>query len=202
MEYFFEFPADFQQCVAFHGHLCPGLAIGYAAVKAAEHVLGMDRAPDEELVAIVENDSCAVDAVQVLTGCTFGKGNLLFRDWGKQVFTFLDRNTGRGVRVSLLPGSLPGTQERQALKSKIDSGQAGPEERNEWARQRQRAALDLIEARAEEAFEVRDVTMEHPPKARIVETGPCAMCGELTMTSRLVEGPAGLMCAQCAQDVS
>ncbi len=56
---------------------------------------------DEEIVAVVENDSCAVDAVQVLTGCTFGKGNLLFKDHGKQVYTFINRNTNDAVRVSL-----------------------------------------------------------------------------------------------------
>ena len=96
-----EFPEDFQDCVRFHGHLCPGLAIGYAAVKAGIGVLEVSRSEDEEIVAIVENDSCAVDAVQVLLGCTFGKGNLVFRDWGKQVFTFFERRTGRAVRVSL-----------------------------------------------------------------------------------------------------
>ena len=31
----------------------------------------------------------AVDAVQVLTGCTFGKGNLIYRPTGKMAFSFL-----------------------------------------------------------------------------------------------------------------
>ena len=79
-----DLPEDFRACVRFHGHICPGLAIGYAAVKAGSRVLGLSTAEDEEIVAFVENDSCAVDAVQVLLGCTFGKGNLIFRDWGKQ----------------------------------------------------------------------------------------------------------------------
>ena len=69
-----ELPNDFQECVHFHGHLCPGLAIGYGAVKAAQQALGLAAAEDEEVVAVVENDSCAVDAIQVLLGCTFGKG--------------------------------------------------------------------------------------------------------------------------------
>ena len=63
--------------------------------------LKSDSSQDEEIVAIVENNSCAVDAVQVLTGCTFGKGNLLFKDHGKQVYTFINRNTNDAVRVSL-----------------------------------------------------------------------------------------------------
>jgi formylmethanofuran dehydrogenase subunit E len=47
---------------------------------AAMESLEMFRAKDEELVAIVENDACGVDALQCVAGCTLGKGNLLFRD--------------------------------------------------------------------------------------------------------------------------
>ena len=42
-----------------------------------------------------------MDAVQFLTGCTIGKGNLILRDWGKQVFNFGRRSDGRMVRVAL-----------------------------------------------------------------------------------------------------
>ncbi len=35
------------------------------------------RAVDEEIVAVVETDACFSDAVQVMTGCTFGKGDFI-----------------------------------------------------------------------------------------------------------------------------
>ncbi len=99
----------YEDVVQFHGHSCPGLAIGYRmtlaaltaleATTAALAALRAARASDEELVAIVENDACGVDAVQVVAGCSFGKGNLVFRDYGKHVYTFFSRTTGRGVRV-------------------------------------------------------------------------------------------------------
>ena len=97
-------PRDLQQIIDFHGHFCGGITIGYRASKEGLRRLGAHRATDEEVVAIVENDSCAVDAVQVLTGCTFGKGNLFFRDHGKHVYTFALRPSGRAVRVSRKPG--------------------------------------------------------------------------------------------------
>ena len=75
---------NFDDAVKFHGHACPGLAIGYRVANLALKELG-GRARDEELVAIVENNSCAVDAIQLICGCTFGKGNLIFKDFGKQV---------------------------------------------------------------------------------------------------------------------
>ena len=94
------FDADLRDTVQFHGHLCPGLALGYRVAKAALRELKADRPHDEELVAVVENDSCAVDAIQYITGCTFGKGNFVFRDYGKHVYTFFNRRTGQGVRIS------------------------------------------------------------------------------------------------------
>ena len=83
------YPEDFEAIVRFHGHVCPGVALGYRAAKIAAALLQADRSEDEELVAIVETDACGVDAFQVLLGCTLGKGNLLFRDYGKQVFTVI-----------------------------------------------------------------------------------------------------------------
>ena len=85
-----QFDPDLRDAIQFHGHLCPGLALGYRVAKAALRELGADRPHDEELVAIVENDSCAADAVQYITGCTFGKGNLIFSDFGKHVYTFFN----------------------------------------------------------------------------------------------------------------
>ena len=62
------------QVMSFHGHFCPGLLIGYRAALAGLHQLGVERAADEQLVAIAETDVCGVDAVQYVTGCTVGKG--------------------------------------------------------------------------------------------------------------------------------
>jgi formylmethanofuran dehydrogenase subunit E len=192
-----DFPEDFQQCVHFHGHLCPGLAIGYAAVNAARTALTLERSPDEELVAIVENDSCAVDAIQVLMGCTFGKGNLVFRDRGKQVFTFMDRNAGRAVRVSF-KGPVPYTEERYALKNLIDSGRASEADRGKWSLLRRQAALKLVSSDPREFFDIREIQAEPPPKARVVTTALCDMCGEATVRTRMVERNGKLFCKECA----
>ena len=91
--------SDWEKCVEFHGHICPGLAMGYRAATIGLRELATRRALDEELVAIVENDACGVDAVMVITGCTLGKGNLLFRDFGKHAYTFMSRKSGVGVRI-------------------------------------------------------------------------------------------------------
>lgn len=92
-----------EKAVRFHGHICPGLAIGVLAAKyVLEH--GYDYSPNEELVAIVENDNCSVDALQAILGTTFGKGNLVHKDYGKNNYFFYDRRTEKGIRLAIKSG--------------------------------------------------------------------------------------------------
>lgn len=79
-----------EKTISFHGHSCPGLAIGIRAAELALRELGSR----ENLVAVVETDMCGVDAIQFLTGCTYGKGNLIHKDHGKMAFSFNDRTDG------------------------------------------------------------------------------------------------------------
>jgi hypothetical protein len=44
----------FSEVTKFHGHVCPGSAIGYKAAETALNELKSDSSQDEEIVAIVE----------------------------------------------------------------------------------------------------------------------------------------------------
>ena len=89
--------ALWEKAAVFHGHTCPGLAIGLKACEGAVAELGLDAsalpAIDEEIVCVTENDACGVDAVQVLLGCTYGKSNLIPRLCGKMAFSFFLRES-------------------------------------------------------------------------------------------------------------
>ena len=91
---------DFADVVAFHGHSCGGLALGYKACELAAEKLGLHFSEDEEIVAVTETDSCTVDAIQVLLGCTAGKGNLFVNNWGKTAFSFYRRDNNTSIRLS------------------------------------------------------------------------------------------------------
>ena len=95
-----------EKCVDFHGHSCGGLRIGYAAAEYAMELLDVTFSDNEQLVCISENDACGVDAIQVMLGCSIGKGNLLFHMTGKQAFSFYNRATGKSVRLVLKPKPL------------------------------------------------------------------------------------------------
>jgi len=196
---FFDEP-DFKRCVDFHGHICPGLAMGYRAARAGMAWLDEHRAGDEEIVAVTETDSCGADAVQVLTGCTFGKGNFLYDDQGKMAFTFFSRKTGKGVRVVRKPADpVPAADDRHArLMDRARSGEATPEELRAFRELHLEKARELLRLPLEELFTVQPVERSLPPKARIEPSRTCAACGEPTMSSRLTRVRDRELCRACA----
>ncbi|MGH3977527.1 MAG: FmdE family protein [Pseudonocardiaceae bacterium] len=181
----------------FHGHMCPGLAIGIRAAEIALAEIG-PHAGDEEVVAIVETDMCGVDAVQYLTGCTFGKGNLIHRDYGKNVFTFLRRSDGRAVRISMRSGGFgPDDAERGELRDRMSADTATTEDRDRfWTLQQQRSEL-LLNRPVEELYDVREVDVALPPRARVLTSVICASCGEPTMETRVRRLAGGELCQPC-----
>ena len=165
----------YDDLIAFHGHSCPGLAIGYRMSKAALDFLSGSRAEDEELVAIVENNACGVDALQCITGCTFGKGNLIFKDYGKHVYTLYNRKSGRGVRVASDRGNVP-DQVRKDREQYIN-----------W----------LLTAPEEQLVSLQEVQIEEPQPARIVKSIECAFCGESVMETRVKDINGKTACIPC-----
>ena len=188
---------DYQKCMEFHGHECPGLSIGFRAAKACLDWLKEKRAEDEELVAIVETDACGADAVQVLTGCTFGKGNFYYRDYGKQAFTLLGRKSGRGVRACLRPGVLEPTARHRQLMERIQRNEATREDREEFGRIHRERSREILEKPLEELFTLREISQVLPPKARIEPSKQCQICGEPVMASKIQTRDGKEICRSC-----
>ncbi|WP_048139862.1 FmdE family protein [Methanosarcina sp. 2.H.T.1A.3] len=169
--------ANFDTAVKFHGHVCPGISIGYrVAMLAAERF--KDRSKDEELVAVVENRSCAVDAIQAINGCTCGKGNLVFKEHGKHVYTFFKRGDKKALRISLKPDVLPQDEKHTALFAKLRAGIASPEEAKEFQVSHEAKSKRVLEMPEEDIFRVSEVEIEPPEKAIIYPTLICSKCGE------------------------
>jgi formylmethanofuran dehydrogenase subunit E len=167
----------YNDIIAFHGHSCPGLAIGYRMSKAALAFLSESRSADEELVAIVENNACGVDALQCLSGCTFGKGNLIFKDYGKHVYTLYNRKTKRSVRV-------------------VSNARNVPED---VAKDRDKFITWLLSAPEEIVVSLKEVQIDEPEPARIMKTVMCSFCGEGVMITRTREIHGKLACIPCEE---
>ncbi|RUT73617.1 FmdE family protein [Ancylomarina longa] len=89
----------------FHGHKCPAMPNGLRVGAAAMNALGVERTGDGFLHAILELGdnhcaTCFADGIQVITGCTYGKGNISKTYKGKWGVTLIDKKTNRAVRVT------------------------------------------------------------------------------------------------------
>jgi formylmethanofuran dehydrogenase subunit E len=174
-----------------------GLTIGYLAAKLALEHLEVARAVDEELVAIVENDACCCDAVQVLTGCTFGKGNFFFKDHGKMAFTFANRSTAKSIRLVLKPQVLDGPEEELELRELIRSGKASAEDISRYERISESRLKDLFAGGAETFFDIEELTDPPPDYATIAQSIACDDCGEMVMETKLENRGGRKVCRAC-----
>ena len=192
---------EFKRCADFHGHICPGLSIGFKAAREAMARLQEGPAEDEEMVAIVETDACCVDAIQVLTGCTFGKGNFIYKDHGKMAFTFFSRNSGSGVRLSMRPEAFPPEEAHSALLKKIMEETADDQERERFQKLHHQRACRLLEMDVETLFAIEPVRIATPPKAVMQPSELCAKCGEPVMPIKMEWVNGERICrACCAQN--
>ena len=160
-----------QDCVNFHGHECGGLTIGYKASQYAIELLELEFSADEQVVCISENDACSVDAIQVMLGCSIGKGNLLFHMRGKQAFSFYNRKTGASVRLVLKP--------RPEGMTKAQS----------FAYYQSCEAKDM--------FDVKDATIQLSEKARLFDSFICDCCGETTGANWIRLAGDKKLCLDC-----
>ena len=163
--------ALWDKCTAFHGHTCGGLAVGFRAALYAAELLKLDFSRDEEIVCVTENDACGVDAIQVLLGCSAGKGNLVFRMRGKQAYSFYNRKNGESLRLVL--------RDRPPLKP----GESGYER--------------TLAQPAAELFDVKPAAASPPVTARIFASHKCDACGETTAENMLRLDGDKKLCLDC-----
>ena len=185
-----------EKTVSFHGHLCPGLAIG---MRVAELALNKWGSPDKaDLVAIVETDMCGVDAIQFITGCTFGKGNLIHKDYGKMAFNFYDRNRNEGFRAVLKP-EISGEigEELHRLNKKLSNALATEEDRNRIEELRRTIIEKYMNTELEKMFEITPPQFPLPKPARVLQSLKCEGCGEMTMESRTRRLDGKILCIPC-----
>jgi formylmethanofuran dehydrogenase subunit E len=185
-----------KQTIDFHGHWCPGLAIG---IRAAEWALKeMGKASDEEIVAVVETDMCGVDAIQYLTGCTFGKGNLIHKDYGKNAFTFYRRRDGKAMRLVTRPTIYGNTESTLGrLNRKMQSEGLSEEERKTWEETRAEICQRIMESDLKVVFDFKAPQGPVPRKARILGSLMCDGCGERVMESRTRRFNGQNLCIPC-----
>ena len=91
-----------KQIERFHGHLGPYVVIGYRMGKVANQLLGSDLLSKKAVVwtGTTPPMSCIIDGIQISSGCTLGKGNLLVNPNGIPKAHF-SNNNGKQVEIML-----------------------------------------------------------------------------------------------------
>lgn len=87
-----------EEAVRFHGHECPGLAIG---VKACEAIISkMNIKPKkDEIICITENDTCPLDGIKYVFGCDYDKKNLFYKKSEELAFNIFNVNNNDSLRI-------------------------------------------------------------------------------------------------------
>lgn len=188
------------EVIAFHRHSCPGLAMG---IRAAEYAMKLfpDVNPGD-FVCVTETDMCGVDAIQYIAGCSYGKGNLIHKDYGKTAFTFFDRKNARGARLLFspkYPEEIGAESVYLAEKRKEGELSADDNERNTVLRAQM--TQWLMDSELDEIYAVEEVTAAPPRRAMVLASFDCESCGEKTMESRTRRFGGKTLCIPCFQQV-
>ncbi|GAB4436781.1 MAG: hypothetical protein Kow0031_18580 [Anaerolineae bacterium] len=122
-----------------------------------------------------------------MTGCTYGKGNLIHLDYGKNAFTFFRRSDGKAIRIVTRPDAWSSIldDEHLALRRKMSAGEATEADRQRFQEIHQQRSAMILERPLDTMFnvtELADATL--PAKARVHDSITCAGCGESVMETR------------------
>jgi formylmethanofuran dehydrogenase subunit E len=183
-----DFESLLDASVKTHGHLCPGQVLGVrmSMLGLREIGIGDPRGKDRKnLIAFVEIDRCATDAVQSVTGCSSGKRTLKLLDYGKMAATFVNLQTGKAVRVLA----------KEEAKNKAKN--YCPEIKDKY--QCQTAAYKVMPD--DELFAWKDVMVEIPKEdmpGRPIKRVQCDKCGEYVQDGREVHVEQKQFCKACA----
>lgn len=173
---------------ALHRHLCPRQVLGVRMGMLAGEVLGLALPQaDKRLYVVAETDGCAVDGISVATNCWVGRRTLRLEDYGKVAATFVDRQTGRAVRIA------PRTGCREQARAHA------PEAANKWEAQ----LLGYQRMPAETLLVVQTVQLRVPVAHWVSRPGVkvlCEVCGEEVMNEREVRHAGQVLCRACAGD--
>ncbi|MCA1947602.1 MAG: FmdE family protein [Armatimonadetes bacterium] len=199
-------PKDFyEHGLALHGHKCPAMPMGLRVGAAALNKLGVERAKDGELVALVELGdnhcaTCFADGVQMITGCTFGKGNIRKLHYGKWGVTLVEVATGRAVRVTPKAEAMKANKETSFFKDYREKGVPAskvPLEVVQPLVDRVMGAPDDALLTVSEVFELR-----LPKEPHTFSSAVCEECGEMTVQPYLRVVGDKKVCIPCSEKLS
>ncbi len=87
-----------EEAVKFHGHECPGLAIGIRACEAIISKMNI-KPKEDKIICITENNTCPVDGIKYVFGCDYDKKNLFYKESDELVFNIFKTSNNDSLRI-------------------------------------------------------------------------------------------------------
>lgn len=193
---------EFKDVVDFHQHLCLDIAIGYRAGKALVREMGDELKNMKEVVAHVGNETCAVDAIQEVTGCTFGKRNIYLDHIGKPVYILHNTKTGNAVRAYCTYWETFDHTELRTLRKAAKAADASEAEKAALLKKTEETIETVLAAPESELFSITRIKLPAPPKSGKYLAEACADCGEQADVALLREVGGKKICTECASKES
>ncbi len=185
----------------FHGHKCPAMPMGLRVGAAALNKLGIERAKDGQVVALVDlgDDHCATcyaDGLQVILGTTFGKGNIKKTHKGKWAVIVVDKATGKAVRVTPTAEAMLANKQTSFFKDYREKGIPASKVPDEVVEPLVTKVMGAPDETLINISEVFDYKLEQHPHS--FNSFVCEECGEMTvMEYGRVKGDKKV-CMDCA----
>lgn len=186
----------------FHGHRCPFMPIGYRMGKIAMEKLGVSKIKDHGAFALSEMgvghpQTCMMDGIQAVTGCTYGKLMMERLNYGKVAMVLYVPGKG-AIRVSALPEFQDelGKKEFFAYRKKgIEPSQIPPPVVED-------AVRVVLEMPDEKMFKVENLEgfSFSRPKSSFAKA-KCSGCGEYVFERYLRTVNGQQTCIPCAEKV-
>ncbi len=187
----------FQDAVDFHRHLCLDIAIGYRAAELLVQEMGEELKNMKEVVALVGNETCALDAIQEITGCTFGKRNLILTQVGKPVYILQNTKTGNSVRAYCHYWDTFDHTEFRALRKAVKKPDATEAEKHALEKMTKETIDQILAAPEAELFTVTRLVLPAPKIAGKYPAAACGKCGEYVNEALLTETAGQRLCKEC-----
>jgi formylmethanofuran dehydrogenase subunit E len=111
----------------------------------------------------------------------------------------MDRGKRKGIRVCLIADVFKPGPEYLSLSKKVQSDEASAEETKRFRRLQRDRVRKILEAAPESLFKIEEISGDIPPKARIMETEICDLCGESTKVDLLQNRNGRKRCIPCAE---
>lgn len=189
---------EFDEVVEFHGCYCLDIAMGYRVSKALMRTMGDDIKNMKDVYAYVGAPTCAVDAIQKMTGCTLGKRNLIFTNTGKSVFVMQNVKTGKAVRAYChYWDNFDHVQLREQRKA-AHAPTATPEQKAVFETLLDHQVHGILMAAEATLFTLGNVILAASPKSSKYISEPCAVCGEFAKVDLLRDEDGKKLCSECA----